>query len=68
MIIISCSCFLKCENLLEKYEDEIEEWYFDHQDVNLHNWLCRDQVLQGNQQGTSLITFVWQNMGTLAAF
>lgn len=38
----------QCETLLEKYEDEISKWYFDHQGtIPLIKYLCEDQVLKG---------------------
>jgi len=36
----------QCEMLLERYEPDIEEWYFDKQDDGpLIDYLCRDRVL-----------------------
>jgi hypothetical protein len=37
----------QCETLLERYEPDIEEWYFQHQDGGeaLIDFLCRDRVL-----------------------
>lgn len=37
---------MQCENLLEKYEADIEDWYFNHQDIPLKNFLCIDKALQ----------------------
>ncbi|GFT17602.1 protein canopy homolog 4 [Trichonephila clavipes] len=37
---------MKCENLLEKYEADIEDWYFNHQEVPLKQFLCIDKALQ----------------------
>ena len=40
----------QCETLLENYEDEIEEWYFKHQDdSNLRSYLCQ-KVLKGKNK------------------
>lgn len=37
----------QCELLLERYEDDIEEWYNDRQDeIPLIDFLCRDKVLK----------------------
>ncbi|XP_062503829.1 protein canopy 4-like [Corticium candelabrum] len=41
---------LKCDNMVEEYEDELFEWYFKHQDKDLQTWLCKDKVLSSNQQ------------------
>lgn len=36
----------QCETLLERYEPDIEEWYFEKQDDGpLLDYLCRDRVL-----------------------
>lgn len=36
----------QCETLLERYEDDIEDWYFNKQDENkLIEFLCRQRVL-----------------------
>lgn len=37
----------QCESLLERYEPDIEEWYFNRQDeAPLIDYLCRDRVLK----------------------
>lgn len=39
----------QCETLLERYEPDIEEWYFNRQDDGpLIDFLCRDRVLTKN--------------------
>uniref|UniRef100_H2YG98 DUF3456 domain-containing protein n=1 Tax=Ciona savignyi TaxID=51511 RepID=H2YG98_CIOSA len=41
----------QCERMLEEYEEVIEDWYFKKQDKKtLVNYLCRDNVLQRNNQ------------------
>lgn len=36
----------QCETLLERHEEDIEEWYFNRQDDGpLIDYLCRDRVL-----------------------
>lgn len=37
---------MQCENLLEKHEADIEDWYFNHQEVPLKQFLCIDKALQ----------------------
>ncbi|KAF8763700.1 protein canopy 4-like [Argiope bruennichi] len=37
---------MQCENLLEKHEADIEDWYFNYQDVPLKEFLCVDKALQ----------------------
>ena len=41
-------CFLQqCFNLAEKYEDDIEEWYYNYQDTEpLLEYICRDRYLK----------------------
>ncbi len=42
----------QCETLLEDFEDDIEEWYFKHQDSgkSLVNYLCKDRALKGKSK------------------
>jgi hypothetical protein len=37
----------KCENLLEKYESEIEDWYNEGEKVSLKEYLCKGLALKG---------------------
>lgn len=41
----------QCENLLEKHELDIEDWYFNHQDVPLKQFLCIDRALHKGETG-----------------
>jgi len=41
----------QCENLLEKHESDIENWYFNHQDQPLQNYLCIDRALKRGDSG-----------------
>ena len=43
--------FFQCENMLEEYEEEISEWYYNLQDNNLYKWLCRNRVLKQKNKG-----------------
>lgn len=36
----------QCENLLEKHEDVIEDWYYNNQDIPLKQFLCIDKALR----------------------
>ncbi|XP_050542197.1 protein canopy homolog 3 [Daktulosphaira vitifoliae] len=36
----------QCEDLLENYESDIEEWYFSHQTENLMEFLCKNRALK----------------------
>lgn len=38
--------YLKCEDLLEMYESDIEHWYFNDQTESLKNYLCKDRALK----------------------
>ena len=44
--------------MIEKYEEDISEWYYDHQDNNLHDWLCRNRVLTGKQKSKGLLAAI----------
>ncbi|XP_078319083.1 protein canopy 4-like [Crassostrea virginica] len=36
----------KCFKMAEQYEDDIEEWYFEHQDEDLMTYLCANRALR----------------------
>lgn len=36
----------KCEQLLEKHEEDIENWYWHKQDQPLHDYLCVERALK----------------------
>ncbi|XP_003701956.1 FGF signaling regulator protein canopy b [Megachile rotundata] len=39
----------QCEDLLENYESDIEEWYFNYQrDIPLTRYLCSERALKGD--------------------
>ena len=38
-----------CETMLENYEDEIEDWYYNHQEKNIQDFLCRDRILKESE-------------------
>lgn len=40
----------QCEDYLEKYDSVIEQWYWGNRDQPLQNYLCRERVLQKDQQ------------------
>lgn len=40
----------QCEQLLEKHEDLIEQWYWGTRDQHLQQYLCRDRILQKEQR------------------
>ncbi|XP_078284125.1 protein canopy 4 [Rhinoraja longicauda] len=40
----------QCENMLEHYEDIVEDWYFHHQDLELERFLCVSHVLAANDR------------------
>lgn len=37
--------------MVETYEDDLTEWYWNHQDKNLTNWLCIERVLDSGEDG-----------------
>ena len=41
----------QCETLLEDFEDDIEKWYFKHQeDSSLQEYLCKNRALKGKSK------------------
>ncbi|XP_054457666.1 protein canopy 4 [Anoplopoma fimbria] len=40
----------QCETMLEQYEDVVEDWYFNHQEKRLENFLCENHVLKTSEQ------------------
>ncbi len=41
----------QCENMIEEHEEDIEKWYFDHQDkVDLQDYLCKQRMLKGKSK------------------
>lgn len=40
----------QCETLLDRYEGEIESWYFGEQDTTLQKFLCVDNVLKNDDK------------------
>ncbi|RWS19564.1 Protein canopy 4-like protein, partial [Leptotrombidium deliense] len=36
----------QCEQLLEKHEDDVSEWYWSNQDKSLLQYLCVERALQ----------------------
>ncbi|CAG5116331.1 unnamed protein product [Candidula unifasciata] len=40
----------QCFTIVEKYEEDIEDWYWNHQDKDFTMFLCRDRVLRKNDQ------------------
>ncbi|XP_073998207.1 FGF signaling regulator protein canopy b isoform X2 [Rhodnius prolixus] len=38
----------QCETVLENYESDIEDWYFNHQHVSLKTYLCKDRALKND--------------------
>jgi hypothetical protein len=45
---------VKCENLIEKYEQEIEDWYNAGEKEPLQEYLCKNIVLKNGQDSKCL--------------
>ena len=43
----------QCFNLAEQYEDDIEDWYYNHQDQDLFQYLCKDRYLKDKNSDSS---------------
>ena len=48
--------WFQCFDLVEQYEDDIEDWYWGHQEVPLVDYLCRNRVLKEQDHGTDTHT------------
>ncbi|XP_020484914.1 protein canopy 4 [Labrus bergylta] len=56
----------QCETMLEEYEEVVEDWYFNHQDQRLENFLCQNHVLDDSEQ--ECMVEVWKgDMGNKGA-
>lgn len=55
----SCETYrlLQCYHLVEKHEDDIEEWYFHNQKEDIMSYLCRKRVLTDGDQSESSWSF-----------
>ncbi|XP_028408732.1 protein canopy homolog 4-like [Dendronephthya gigantea] len=42
----------KCVHMLEEFEEDITEWYFNYREENLLEWLCKFRVLAVEEQGS----------------
>ncbi|XP_045214897.2 protein canopy 4-like isoform X1 [Mercenaria mercenaria] len=40
----------ECFTVVERYEETIEDWYFEHQDQDIIDYLCRKHVLKNEDQ------------------
>ena len=58
ILIKNCLYSVQCENMVEEYEEDLSEWYYNHQDNNLHDWLCRSRVLRGKQKNKGIAQFL----------
>ncbi|CAH8588407.1 unnamed protein product [Schistosoma turkestanicum] len=43
--------FKECIPLVNEFQDTIEEWFYNNQDINLYDYLCRENVLDKSSQG-----------------
>jgi len=44
----------QCEALLENYEEDIEDWYFNNQEESFADFLCRKRVLKSKKEAKCL--------------
>ncbi|CAH8668288.1 unnamed protein product [Schistosoma margrebowiei] len=50
--------FKECIPLVNEYQDIIEEWFYNNQDVNLYDYLCRENVLDKSSQVSKCFLYV----------
>ncbi|KAH8868467.1 Protein canopy 4 [Schistosoma japonicum] len=43
--------FKQCIPLVNEYQEIIEEWFYNNQNRNLYDYLCRENVLDESSQG-----------------
>ena len=43
---------------METYEDDLTEWYWNHQDKDLTEWLCIERVLNPGEDGKQHLTLM----------
>jgi len=47
---LSMPCIFQCYNVVEHYEEVIEDWYYNYQHRDIMDYLCRDHVLAPDDQ------------------
>lgn len=40
----------QCEDLLERHEEDVERWFWKHQDVPLQKYLCEERALRRGEE------------------
>lgn len=40
--------------MVETHEDDLVEWYWNHQKENLTHWLCIERVLDPGEEGKDI--------------
>jgi len=46
----------QCESLLEDFEEDIEDWYFNKQEEQFSDFLCRKRVLKSKDENTKCLS------------
>ena len=46
-----------CETMLEEAEEDIESWYYHHQDEDIQDYLCRKRFLKNSD--SSCLDEIW---------
>ena len=41
----------QCYKMVEDFEEDIEEWYYHHQDLDISKYICKDRILPKNDLG-----------------
>ncbi|CAG2227872.1 CNPY3_4 [Mytilus edulis] len=47
-----------CDTIVEQYDEDLEDWYYNHQDEDLMKYLCKDRVLTKDDQECLVEEFV----------
>jgi hypothetical protein len=60
---------IKCDTMLELYEEDIEDWFFNHRKkVTLTKYLCEDIVLKDGNKRESTFLFILLLLRRLLTF
>ncbi|KAF5397289.1 hypothetical protein PHET_09237 [Paragonimus heterotremus] len=44
------SLYKQCVNMISDFEDELEDWFYHHQEDDLLRYFCRERVLKKSDQ------------------
>ncbi|KAF8566803.1 hypothetical protein P879_07760 [Paragonimus westermani] len=51
------SLYKQCVDMISDFEDELEDWFYHHQEDDLLLYFCRERVLKKSDQGCLLDSY-----------